>query len=43
MLEDLTLVPGMPAEVLINTGSRSLLAYLTQPVRNAFARSMLEE
>lgn len=43
MLDDLVLVPGMPAEVLINTGSRSLLAYLTQPVRNAFARSMLEE
>ena len=43
MLKDLTLVPGMPAEVLISTGSRSLLAYLTRPVRNAFARSMLEE
>ena len=43
MLQDLTLVPGMPVEVLINTGSRSLLAYLTRPVRNAFARSMLEE
>ncbi len=43
MLDELELVPGMPAEVLINTGSRSMLAYLTQPVRNAFARSMLEE
>jgi len=37
------LVPGMPAEVLINTGSRTLLQYLLKPARNAMARSMLEE
>tara|TARA_B110000208_G_scaffold190130_1_gene253263 strand:- start:1735 stop:3159 length:1425 start_codon:yes stop_codon:yes gene_type:complete len=39
----LELVPGMPAEVLINTGSRTLFEYLVQPVTNAFARSMIEE
>jgi epimerase transport system membrane fusion protein len=43
MLHDLILVPGMPAEVLINTGSRTLFQYLTQPIRNAFARSLIED
>jgi epimerase transport system membrane fusion protein len=42
-LHGLTLVPGMPAEVLINTGSRTLFQYLTQPIRNAFARSLIED
>ncbi len=43
MLHGLILVPGMPAEVLINTGSRTLFQYLTQPIRNAFARSLIED
>jgi epimerase transport system membrane fusion protein len=43
MLTGLTLVPGMPAEVLINTGSRTLFQYLIQPIRNAFARSLIED
>ena len=42
-LGDLTLVPGMPAEVLINTGERTLLNYLVQPATNAFARSLIED
>lgn len=37
------LLPGMPAEVLINTGSRTFLNYLLKPARNAMARSMIEE
>lgn len=37
------LVPGMPADVLINTGSRTMLQYLLKPARNAMARSMIEE
>nr|WP_019366853.1 HlyD family type I secretion periplasmic adaptor subunit [Pseudomonas luteola] len=37
------LVPGMPAEVLINTGARTFLNYLLKPARNAMARSMIEE
>lgn len=37
------LQPGMPAEVLINTGDRTLLNYLLKPARNAMARSMIEE
>ncbi|MBC3348305.1 HlyD family type I secretion periplasmic adaptor subunit [Pseudomonas sp. SWRI196] len=42
-LGDLTLVPGMPVEVLINTGARTLLQYLMQPASNAFARSLIED
>ncbi|KTT13869.1 hemolysin secretion protein D [Pseudomonas oryzihabitans] len=37
------LLPGMPAEVLIATGDRTLLNYLLKPARNAMARSMIEE
>lgn len=39
----LDLVPGMPAEVLINTGARTLLQYLTQPLTDSFARSFIED
>ncbi|GAB3269718.1 HlyD family type I secretion periplasmic adaptor subunit [Parahaliea aestuarii] len=39
----LRLVPGMPAEVLINTGSRTLLQYLMQPASNVMARSFIED
>jgi epimerase transport system membrane fusion protein len=37
------LVPGMPAEVLINTGERTLFEYLAQPVTNAFAHAFIED
>ncbi|WP_119157221.1 HlyD family type I secretion periplasmic adaptor subunit [Caldimonas tepidiphila] len=39
----LELVPGMPCEVLINTGSRTALQYLIAPVRNVMARSFTED
>jgi len=42
-LGDLALVPGMPAEVFINTGSRTFLQYLLNPITNALARSFREE
>ncbi|MCC6075764.1 HlyD family type I secretion periplasmic adaptor subunit [Pseudomonas sp. GCM10022188] len=42
-LGQLLLVPGMPAEVLLNTGERTLLSYLVQPATNAFARSLIED
>lgn len=42
-LGNLLLVPGMPAEVLINTGARTLFSYLVQPASNAFARSLIED
>ena len=42
-LEGHTLIPGMPAEVLINTGTRTLLQYLLQPALEAYSRSFIEE
>lgn len=36
------LVPGMPAEVYINTGTRSPLDYMLQPLRDSFRRAMRE-
>jgi epimerase transport system membrane fusion protein len=39
----LELVPGMPAEVLINTGARTLLQYLSRPLTDTFARSFIED
>lgn len=42
-LGDLKLIPGMPAELLINIGERTLFEYLMQPITDAFARSFLEE
>lgn len=43
LLRGLTLVPGMPADVLIKTGERTLLQYLIQPATNAFSRSLIED
>jgi membrane fusion protein, epimerase transport system len=40
---DLILVPGMPAEVLINTGDRTFIEYLMKPMSNIFARSFTED
>lgn len=40
---DLILVPGMPAEVLINTGDRTFFEYLLKPLSNIFARSFNED
>lgn len=39
----LILMPGMPAEVLINTGDRTFFEYLAQPLTNMFARSFIED
>lgn len=36
---ELRLIPGMPAEVFIETGNRSMLSYVTKPLRDQFARS----
>jgi protease secretion system membrane fusion protein len=35
--------PGMPAEVLIKTGERSLLTYLLNPLTKRIAASLKEE
>jgi len=41
--QGLVLLPGMPAEVLINTGDRTFLQYLMQPISSFFARSLIED
>jgi epimerase transport system membrane fusion protein len=42
-LGELSLMPGMPAEVFIATGSRTFLEYLFKPFSNALARSLRED
>jgi HlyD family secretion protein len=37
------LMPGMPAEVLIVTGERSMLSYLVEPLANILWKGMREE
>lgn len=36
---DVDLVPGMPAEAFISTGSRSMLSYVTKPLRDQLSRA----
>ena len=42
-LGSLTLVPGMPAEAFIATGSRTFLQYTFKPFTNAMARSFIDD
>lgn len=42
-LDGLILMPGMPAEAFIATGSRTFLEYLMKPISNALARSFIED
>jgi HlyD family secretion protein len=37
--EGLELKAGMPAEAFISTGTRSMLSYITKPLRDQFARA----
>lgn len=39
----LTLVPGMPASVMINIGQRTVVEYLVKPFKNMLSRSFNEE
>lgn len=41
-LGGLKLVPGMPVEAYIRTGDRSLLSYVTKPLRDQLSRSFRE-
>ena len=41
-LGDQVLQPGMPATVMIKTGERTALAYLTQPLRDSISRAWRE-
>ncbi len=42
-LKGQVLVPGMPAEVFITTGSRTFLEYLMKPLSDSVARSFRED
>ncbi|MFJ5300063.1 HlyD family type I secretion periplasmic adaptor subunit [Pseudomonas sp. NPDC088368] len=42
-LGDRKLLVGMPADVLVKTGERTMLQYLLQPARNAISQSLIEE
>lgn len=42
-LKNVELSPGMPAETLIVTGSRTMLSYLLDPIRYGFGRAFREE
>lgn len=38
-----TLQPGMPAEIMIKTGERTLMAYLLHPLARRFSRALTEQ
>lgn len=40
---DITLTPGMPAEVLVVTGSRTMISYLVRPIRESFGHAFHEQ
>lgn len=42
-LDNATLVPGMPAEVFIHSGSRTFFQYVAKPMTDAFYRTMREK
>ena len=43
MTDDMTLKPGMPAEVMILRTDRTLFSYLIKPIADSFARSLKEK
>ncbi len=43
LMNDVTLVPGMPAEVLIKTGERTMLGYILSPLNRIFSQSLIED
>lgn len=42
-LGSLKLIPGMPAEIFLQTGERTALSYLVKPLQDQLARAMREE
>ncbi len=41
-LGDMTLVSGMPVEIFLQTGSRTMLSYLFKPITDQFHRMFNE-
>jgi hypothetical protein len=42
-LQGRTLLPGMPADVMIKTGERTLFTYLAKPITDRLATAFREE
>lgn len=42
-LKDVKMTPGMPAEVMVVSGSRTMLGYLFDPLTHSFGRAFREE
>jgi HlyD family secretion protein len=42
-LSDLSMIPGMPAEVMIVTGQRTALRYALEPILPSIRRSFRED
>lgn len=38
----LELMPGMPADLFVNTGERAMISYLSQPISDRLARTFIE-
>lgn len=43
MTEDMTLLSGMPAEVMIRTGERTFASYIAKPITDMLARAIRED
>lgn len=43
LLGDVKIIPGMPADVLIKTGARTMLGYVTSPVNRVITHSLIED
>ena len=43
LLQGMTIIPGMPAEVLIKTGERTMMGYLMSPMARIASRSLIED
>jgi membrane fusion protein, type I secretion system len=42
-LGDIKLIPGMPVEAFVQTGERTVLSYLTKPLRDQFMRAFRQQ
>ena len=43
LLQGASLVPGMPAEVIIKTGERTMFGYIFSPINRLFSRALIED
>jgi HlyD family secretion protein len=41
-LRDLKIIPGMPVEVFVQTGSRTMLSYMLKPLTDQLTRTFRE-